>query len=124
MGDIVKAECSNCKSVWELMLGAGLSHGRKENVINEFPSDEASNLRELLDSNEDWMFSFKEAVCKTCHNCIALPVIQGEISKEILAYGICPVCCSKDVEPVLTEDMGCPQCGSGRIDLCETGHWD
>ncbi len=124
MGDIVKAECSKCKSTWDLRLGAGLSHGRTENIIKEFPMDEASKLEELLDHNEDWMFSFKEAVCEKCHNCIALPVISAGNGEEILIYGVCPICFSKDVKPAGAKDMLCPRCGSGSIDLRETGHWD
>ncbi len=124
MGDILKAECSKCESEWELMLGAGLSHGRTENVIKEFPQEEASKLKKLLEHHEDWSFSFKEAVCEACHNCIALPAISGGNGEEVLIYGICPVCQSKDVKPAGAEDMRCPRCGSGRISLHITGHWD
>ena len=119
----MRAECNGCSAIWELRLGYGLSHGQDENVINEFPAERQRELSMLL-HQEGVFFSFCEAVCKACHNLIAVPVLSKGSEGEILVVGNCPVCGSTDIQPGGAKGTLCPRCGKGKIKTRETGQWD
>ena len=124
MGEILKAECHKCRAVWELRLGYGLSHGQDENVINEFPAERKGELEELFKNRRGIFFSFREAICKECHNIIGVPVLSMGSKGEILAVGNCPICGGTDTELCVGKSLPCPRCGDGTVKMQETGQWD
>ena len=124
MGEIIKAECTECGTSWDLRLGYGLSHGLNDNIILEFPEDRRKELKEKLESHDNAAFSFRAASCSVCHNLVAAPVLSNGSDGIILVSGNCPVCGSEKVEQYVEEKPLCPRCGNNKIILKETGYWD
>ena len=124
MGEIIQISCAQCGSSWDLKTGYGLSHGRKENLISEFPIEMNALVKELLDGEVDPYFAFREATCKVCHNCVSVPVLSKGAEGEILAVGMCPICGSNRVELPLDNSILCPRCKKADLDLTWIGHWD
>ncbi len=124
MGELIQASCVNCGSSWDRKTGYGLTHGREENLIREFPIGMNTLVRDLLENEEASYFSFREAVCEACHNCVSVPVLSKGDKGEVLAMGTCPVCGSKKVELPSDNGILCPRCRKADLELTWKGHWD
>ena len=127
MGEIVKVSCSVCRKEWQFMIGCGLQHGRKENIVTAFQEQERAEVAGWLDKSSIPLYDFKYQItsCSFCNNLVSVPVLRGMDDDEIFV-GVCPSCGEQTEMPLQENipDISCPVCGAKALTTEETGHWD
>ena len=127
MGEIMKIHFNACRGEWECMTGCGLQHGRKENIIAAFQTEEQARVMKLLTQIPIPLYDFRYQIasCSFCHKPVSVPVLRSIENDEIYT-GICPACGNQPQTPLPEDitDMTCPVCGNQALTADEVGHWD
>ncbi|MDE6601838.1 MAG: hypothetical protein K2K90_06690 [Lachnospiraceae bacterium] len=133
MGEIVNVRCKACKREWQCFTGNGLLHGRRETILAAFLEEDRQQAESLMEAGRipAYDFQYSLAVCRHCHNVVAVPVLRVADSEETVT-GRCPLC-RKGTEDLCTEEQSveewsektaCPVCRCRKMETREGGHWD
>lgn len=127
MGEIMKIRCRTCQKEWQCVTGCGLQHGKKENIIDAFQTDEQAKVAMWMEKSRIPLYDFRYqiAVCGFCNSLISVPVLRG-IDDDGIFIGSCPSC-GNQVRLPLSEtvsDITCPSCQHHTLTSEEIGYWD
>lgn len=133
MGEIINVRCRACKKEWRCFTGNGLLHGKKESVLAAFLEKERQQAESLLAASAvpAYDFQYRLAVCRHCHNVVAVPVLRT-VESDVTCVGSCPLCGEK-TKNLCAEELSaetwsgktaCPVCKSRALLAEEGGHWD
>ena len=119
MGEVKHLKCTNCGREWDISVGAGRMHGKKESVVTCFSPRLQSRVEQAIRNEAHPPFGFAMAIgsCRSCKEFVSVPTIRS--GAERIADS-CPNC-SGEVEAAFdpAESLSCPACG-GKAEVSKT----
>lgn len=133
MGEVFHIRCDACGGIWRCIMGNGMAHANKANIVSAFSQKEQEKVETLLAASEIPAYDFRYgiAVCGHCHCLTSVPMV-GLSADDEPYVGSCPQCGKKiknlcaDEENVeaWSKKTVCPVCRRKKLEIEEISYWD
>lgn len=128
MGQRILLSCGKCGYRNEMSVGVGLMSRNPDVIASCLNREERKLWTNLYDAQRISAYRAEQKVfyCESCRelSCLLAVDIETADGEKITLGSRCGKCGGPLRDMDLREPVACPQCGSPKLDIRQTGFWD